>query len=100
MLDNFVISINVSARSIGRGETGEREECARFGSSIAIDGSWNTNKTVVQPAYEKNKEETKSDFSKFEDSIDGFSKDIYPAVSELVEKFKQELEQELASRQG
>lgn len=100
MLDNFVISINISARSLGKSETGEMEECARFGSSIAIDGSWNTSKTVVQPAYEKNKEESQSDFSKFEESIDGFSKDIHPAVSALVEKFKKELEQELASRQG
>lgn len=98
MLDNFVISINVSAKSIGTNESGEREECARFGSSIAIDGSWNTNKTINPGAYERNRSETQSDFSKFEESVEGFSSDISPAVSALVEKFKKELEQELAKK--
>lgn len=98
MLDNFVISINVSARSIGKNESGEREECARFGSSIAIDGSWNTSKTINPGAYERSRSETQSDFSKFEDSIEGFSRDVSPAVSALVEKFKKELEQEISKK--
>ncbi len=98
MLDNFVISINVSAKSIGTNESGEREECARFGSSIAIDGSWNTNKTISPGAYERNRNEAQSDFSKFEENVEGFSSDIFPAVSALVEKVKKELEQELAKK--
>lgn len=98
MLDNFVISINVSAKSIGKNESGEREECARFGSSIAIDGSWNTNKTINPGSYERNRNEAQADFSKFEESVEGFSVDISPAVSALVEKFKKELEHELAKK--
>lgn len=98
MLDNFVISINVSARSIGKNESGEREECAIFGSSIAIDGGWNTSKTVNSGAYERNRGETQLDFSKFEESVEGFSADISPAVKALAEKFKKELEQELAKK--
>lgn len=98
MLDNFVISINVSAKSIGTNESGEREECARFGSSIAIDGSWNANKTINPGVYERNRSEAQSDFSKFEESVEGFSSDISPAVNALVEKFKKELEKELAKK--
>lgn len=98
MLDNFVISINVSAKSIGKNESGEREECAIFGSSIAIDGGWNASKTVNPGAYERNRNEAQTDFSKFEESIEGFSSDIFPSVSALVEKFKKELEQELAKK--
>lgn len=100
MLDNFVISISISARSLGKNESGAYEECARFGAGIAIDGSWNTNKSVNPEMYGKNKEETQSDFNKFEGSIDDFSKDVSPAVNRLVEKFKKELEQELAKQQG
>jgi len=96
MLDNVVISINVSAKSIRKNESGEREECARFGSSIAIDGSWNTNKSVNPEAYQSNKEETRSDFAKFEESVEEFSGDIFPALNSLVEKFKKELEREIA----
>ena len=98
MLDNVVISINVSAKSVKKNETGELEECARFGSSIAIDGSWNTNKIINPGPYERNREETKGDFSKFEENVECFSNDISPAVRELAEKFKKELEQELAKK--
>lgn len=98
MLDNFIISINVSARSLGKNESGEREECARFGSSINIDGSWNASKSINPDPYDRNKAETQSDFSKFEESVEGFSKDISPSVNALVEKFKKELEQELSKK--
>lgn len=98
MLDNFVISINVSAKSFGKNESEEREECARFGTSINIDGSWNTNKTIVPGSYEQNKAEVKSDFLKFEESVEAFSQGVSLPVNELVEKFKKELEQELAKK--
>lgn len=98
MLDNFVIAINISAKSMGKNESGEREECAKFVSSINIDGSWNASKSINPDLYDRNKAEARSDFSKFEESIEGFSRDISPAVSALVEKFKKELEQELAKK--
>ena len=98
MLDNFVISINVSATSMGKNESGGREECARFGSSIAIDGSWNTSKTVIPGPYERNRDKTRTDFLKFEENIEGFSADISPSIKALVENFKKELEKELAKK--
>lgn len=98
MLDNFVISINVSAKSFGKNESEEMEECARFGTSINIDGSWNTSKAVAPGAYERNKSEVQADFSKFEESVEAFSQGVSPAVNALVDKFKKELEKEIAKK--
>lgn len=98
MLNDFVISVNISARSLGRNEAGTYDECARFGANIPIDGSWNTSKSIIPGTYEIHKEESQEDFRKFEENISWFSKDISPAVNELVERFKKELEQELAKK--
>lgn len=98
MLDNFTIYINISAKSFGKNESGEREECALFGANMSIDGSWNTSKTAVPGAYEKNRQEAQADFLKFEESTEGFFKEISPGVGALVDKFKKELEQELSRK--
>lgn len=98
MLNDFIISVNIASRSLGKNEAGTYDECARFDANIPIDGGWNTRKSINPQAYEKHKEEVKSDFGKFEENISDFSAEISPAVNELVEKFKKELEQELAKK--